>query len=326
MTRRWLAGTVLTLLVAPGALAQDAAPAQVALDRLADTLGYRFTVVDNHPACPAGLEGCFLSTITLTTPDRLPPALPRENLSLYFSFVNRLPRVDSDIFTHRLVNGDVQELRLKPGAELKPATSYTIRLWGIGSHFSKAFAMPNAYLAVRGLEARTIAATRPTIDRDTGMPVLRFVAPMTDEPKLATKGGDDRTRWLSPERAFALQAERAAPSPEGVVILPRPMRAEQVRGAPVDLVLMDVLMPQMDGPAACKMIRSVLGSPDNQIPIIGLTASTHPKDKQRCFEAGMNNVIVKPVDAQHLLQVLSIELNRFKTTVEQESDRSKAVA
>ena len=235
MTRRWLAGTVLTLLVAPGALAQDAAPAQVALDRLADTLGYRFTVVDNHPACPAGLEGCFLSTITLTTPDRLPPALPRENLSLYFSFVNRLPRVDSDIFTHRLVNGDVQELRLKPGAELKPATSYTIRLWGIGSHFSKAFAMPNAYLAVRGLEARTIAATRPTIDRDTGMPVLRFVAPMTDEPKLATKGGDDRTRWLSPERAFALQAERAAPSPEGVVILPRPMRAEQVRGAPVDL-------------------------------------------------------------------------------------------
>lgn len=87
---------------------------------------------------------------------------------------------------------------------------------------------------------------------------------------------------------------------------------DQLRSAPVDLVLMDVLMPQMDGPTACKMIRSVLNAPDNQMPIIGLTASTHPKDKQRCFEAGMNNVIVKPVDPKHLLQVLSIELHRAK--------------
>src|SRR3546814_13480375 len=36
---------------------------------------------------------------------------------------------------------------LKPGAVLKPGASYTIRLWGVGAYFSKAFAMPNAYLA-----------------------------------------------------------------------------------------------------------------------------------------------------------------------------------
>ena len=88
---------------------------------------------------------------------------------------------------------------------------------------------------------------------------------------------------------------------------------EQLRSVPVDLVLMDVLMPQMDGPATCKMIRSVLSAPENQTPIIGLTASTHPKDRQRCFEAGMNHVIVKPVDPKHLLHVLSMAMQHLKS-------------
>src|SRR5690606_17938058 len=112
---------------------------------------------------------CFLSTITLTMPDTLPAALPTRDLALTFSFVNALPRVESDIFDHRFVNGDLQQLTLKPGAALKPGASYTIRLWGVGAYFSKAFAMPNAYLAAEGLDARTIAATRPVIDPDTGL-------------------------------------------------------------------------------------------------------------------------------------------------------------
>src|SRR3546814_2109039 len=98
-----------------------------------------------------------------------------------------------------------RSLTLKPGAVLKPGASYTIRLWGVGAYFSKAFAMPNAYLAARGLDARTIAATRPVVDSDTGPETLPFVAPMTDEAKLATKGPPDRTRWLTPERAFVGQ-------------------------------------------------------------------------------------------------------------------------
>src|SRR3546814_16866184 len=80
-------------------------------------------------------------------PESIPAARPTQDLSLTFGFVNRLPRVESDIFDHRLVNGDLQQLTLRPGAVLKPGASYTIRLWGVGAYFSKAFAMPNAYLA-----------------------------------------------------------------------------------------------------------------------------------------------------------------------------------
>ena len=226
------AAMAAALPMAPAAFANEA-PAQVAFDRFADTLGYRLTMVDNRPACPTGVEACFLSTITLTLPDTVPADL--HDLSLYFSFVNRLPVVESDIFDHRLINGDVQQLTLKPGVTLKPGSTHKIKLWGVGANFSKAFGMPNAYLVADGVRARTIAATRPVIDPETGLEILPFVAPMTDEARLATKSAADKTRWLLPERAFALQADRQAPAATGVVILPKPIRAVQSKGKPVDL-------------------------------------------------------------------------------------------
>ena len=226
------AAMAAALPMAPAAFANEA-PAQAAFDRFADTLGYRLTMVDNRPACPTGIEACFLSTITLTLPDTVPADL--HSLSLYFSFVNRLPVVESDIFDHRLINGDVQQLTLKPGVTLKPGSTHKIKLWGVGANFSKAFGMPNAYLVADGVRARTIAATRAVIDPETGLEILPFVAPMTDEARLATKSDADKTRWLLPERAFALQAERQAPAATGVVILPKPTRAVQSKGKAVDL-------------------------------------------------------------------------------------------
>src|SRR3546814_6777895 len=161
--------------------------------------------------------------------------MPAKGLSLYFSFVNRLPLVESDVFAHRLINGDLQQLTLKPGATLRPGARHEIKLWGVGSNFSKAFGMPNAYLVAEGLEPRTIAETRPVIDPETGLETLPFVAPMTDEAKLATKSNADKTRWLTAERAFALQAGRLAPEAQGGVILPKPAKAVQGKGQPADL-------------------------------------------------------------------------------------------
>lgn len=221
-----LAVLVSAMLAGPAVGATDPG-AQAALDRLAATIGYRLTMVDNSPDCPASVDNCFLSTITLTLPDTLPQGLKTDGLALYFSFVNRLPLVESDLFDHQLVNGDVQRLTLKPGARLRAGATHEIKLWGVGANFSKAFAMPNAYLVADELDARTIAATRARIDPDTGLETLTFVAPMSDEAGLATKSPDDATRWLTPERAYALHAERAAPMPSGVVILPRPATVRQ---------------------------------------------------------------------------------------------------
>lgn len=228
------AAMAVAILAAPAAQAGEA-PTQAALDGLAATIGYRVKVIDNRPACPTGADNCFLSTITVTLPETLPQGWQGKGLSLYFSFVRPLPLVESDIFDHRFVNGDLQQLVLKPGAVLRPGATHEIKLWGVGAMFSNAFPMPNAYLVADGLKARTIAASRPVMDPETGLEVLPFVAPMTDEARLVAKSDSDKSRWLTADRAFDLQAERLAPAATGVVILPKPAKAVQARGRAVDL-------------------------------------------------------------------------------------------
>jgi len=67
----------------------------------------------------------------------------------------------------------------------------------------------------------------------------------------------------------------------------------------VDLVLIDMFMPDMDGLALTKAIRALPG-PIHHMPVLGMTASNQPLDMQRCFEAGMNNVVLKPMDPHKL--------------------------
>lgn len=69
----------------------------------------------------------------------------------------------------------------------------------------------------------------------------------------------------------------------------------------VDIVLMDMFMPDMDGVQVSKAIRQ-LPSPQNLIPILGLTASSNAFDHQQCRDAGMNDIVFKPLEAQDLEQ------------------------
>jgi len=75
-----------------------------------------------------------------------------------------------------------------------------------------------------------------------------------------------------------------------------PACLQLLQTTPVDVVLMDMFMPDMDGPQTCRTIRQTFPAPLCHLPIIGLTASTHPQDKQLCLDAGMNRVTYKPMD------------------------------
>ncbi|MCW3848029.1 carbohydate-binding domain-containing protein [Sphingomonas sp. LB-2] len=232
--RIWVLPPLLTLALA--ASNPRSAPSQAEFDALAKGIGVRYEIVDNRPAVhPAGADGTFLTTLSFTMPAHVPAGLTRDDFAIYFSFVNRLPLVESDVFQHRWINGDLNRLTLKPGAVLEPGKTYTLRLWGAGVHHSIAFVMPNLYIAGSGVEARVIAATRPVINPETGLETLPFVAPMTDEAKLAASGADDKTVWQTPERAFeAFAARGPATSPE-IAILPTPMEARLLPGKPLDL-------------------------------------------------------------------------------------------
>ena len=70
-----------------------------------------------------------------------------------------------------------------------------------------------------------------------------------------------------------------------------------------DAVLMDIHMPDMDGYKATKIIRS--NSSFKKLPIIAITASTMVGDREKCFKAGMNDHVAKPIDPKALFKALS---------------------
>ncbi|MGE4429941.1 MAG: response regulator [Sphingobium sp.] len=103
--------------------------------------------------------------------------------------------------------------------------------------------------------------------------------------------------------------------PHGVVVeLARngleAIRALEAHGEdnPVDLVLMDVMMPQMDGLTATREIR---GRPQwRDLPIIMLTAKAMPQDQEQCIQAGANDYLAKPLDVDKLLSLVRVWMPR----------------
>ena len=72
-----------------------------------------------------------------------------------------------------------------------------------------------------------------------------------------------------------------------------------------DVILMDIMMPVMNGYEAAKMIRSLDREDAKVIPIIAMTANAFTEDKMRAKEAGMDEHIAKPVDGKLLVKVIN---------------------
>ena len=76
----------------------------------------------------------------------------------------------------------------------------------------------------------------------------------------------------------------------------------------IDLVLMDVMMPVMDGLTAARTIRSE--AKWAKLPIIMLTAKAMPDDQQNCLDAGANDYMAKPIDVDKLLSLVRVWMPR----------------
>ena len=79
---------------------------------------------------------------------------------------------------------------------------------------------------------------------------------------------------------------------------------EKSRSGKFDVILMDIMMPVMNGYEATKRIRSLDREDAKEVPIIAMTANAFTEDRIRAKEAGMNEHVAKPVDGELLVKVI----------------------
>ncbi len=76
----------------------------------------------------------------------------------------------------------------------------------------------------------------------------------------------------------------------------------------IDIILLDIMMPEMDGYETARAIRNMKAY--NKVPIIAVTAKAMKDDRFKCLEAGASDYITKPVDAKQLLSLMRVWLYR----------------
>ena len=82
---------------------------------------------------------------------------------------------------------------------------------------------------------------------------------------------------------------------------------EMFKNQKFDLILMDIMMPVMDGFEATREIRSLESSDKNlgHTPIIAYTANTINNDRQKCINGGMDDILEKPFDIHKFREILN---------------------
>ena len=83
---------------------------------------------------------------------------------------------------------------------------------------------------------------------------------------------------------------------------------QHLKSVKSDLILLDIMMPEMDGYEAMKRIRSQIKF--RNLPIIALTAKAMKDDKQKCIDAGANDYITKPIYIERLLSLMRVWLSK----------------
>ncbi|CAI8752416.1 Histidine kinase [Priestia megaterium] len=112
---------------------------------------------------------------------------------------------------------------------------------------------------------------------------------------------DDQRNIFALKTALAKQGMTIMTAHNGIECLEMMKNSE-----PFDLILMDIMMPQMDGYEAMQKIRGELKLVD--LPIIALTAKAMKNDREKCLEAGASDYISKPLDLNQLFSVMRVWL------------------
>lgn len=105
-----------------------------------------------------------------------------------------------------------------------------------------------------------------------------------------------------------LQLQKCWPQAQVVTADSAAAALELLAESVFDVALVDMVMPEMDGLQLTQVIRERLATQAAHMPIIALTANTNPVDRQRCLDAGMSDVLSKPMDMTALAHSVSTQV------------------
>jgi CheY-like chemotaxis protein len=159
------------------------------------------------------------------------------------------------------------------------------------------------FAQLRAEAAKHKPRRRKSKSADGGTPALRLV-PELAGAKVLIVDDDIRnifslTSVLESHDVEVLHAERGK---DGILIL------EQTPD--VDVALIDIMMPDMDGYETMQQIRKRIELAD--VPLIAVTAKAMKGDRQKCLDAGASDYIAKPVDIELLLALLRVWVARSR--------------
>ena len=107
-----------------------------------------------------------------------------------------------------------------------------------------------------------------------------------------------------------LLTERAADGAQCLEML------EKAEDGYYDFILMDILMPNMNGYESTRAIRKLENKSKSRIPIIAMTANAFDEDKRQALEAGMDDHVAKPVDVKKLFKSIEAVLSKRKRSLQ----------
>jgi signal transduction histidine kinase/CheY-like chemotaxis protein len=190
------------------------------------------------------------------------------------------------------IQGALKEATIMMLASVDQSSAVAIcRKLGVGGYLVKPIRASDLLLAIRRLrgtvKAEVVTACQPANDHPAVYPLRVLLA--EDNPvnqKLAVR--------LLGKAGHSVHL--AANGAEAVA---------QWKEHDLDLILMDVQMPELDGFEASRQIRQQESERGGHVPIVAMTAHAMAGDRERCLEAGMDDYLSKPIQRQELLRVLT---------------------
>lgn len=194
------------------------AATQTDIDNIAQNLDVNYRVITNVPTdkCDAKVANgaCFEVELSFTAKE----AISANNWSVYFSQISPVQSSQGEEFSVVHFNGDLHQISLldkfsgfKAG-ETKNVT-FRANFWML----SETDALPNYIITASDLQAKVIVSTQTIIDKDTGLEILPFVEPFTDEITQFKRSSGDKTQWLTSKSLYQRNAHAVKNSKDNKV-------------------------------------------------------------------------------------------------------------